>query len=993
MRIWMLRISLFAVLALAGCSSQDCAPGESRQCYSGPSGTDGVGACTHGFATCSADGEWSSCEGQRLPGDEICDGLDNNCNGEVDEGLRNACGGCATLEAEPLSPCNEGGERCSAWLCEGTERVRCHAAAEVMSKGCTNVDGCGGTYACNAGKVVCSAAAKNECGLCGGRSLDGKKGSSCTGPNGCPGVMVCNENGDALSCSEQRVNNCGKCGQPDVAKVGATCTVEARDLPSGTSAEDLEKVVGCQGHYVCNADGSGVTCETNLRRNDCNLCVAEGVGVIPEAQKPTQHCTSTDGCEGKYVCDSSGLKTVCSAPVRNQCGKCGGASLPDLGKPCLLLSASVPLGEPDYEVLSSCSDAGLSGVKGEPCCGTLRCDTELFDPPLSGTHDGGSLVCSVKVTSQKDKGKLRKPLFNNCGYCGAGDLVGSAPASGYKGSDDTGKLLGANCDYGNPMTNYPSGVVLCASEMVCPPTDTYTGLICQQIPANPCGYCGQNAYTGSAPKSPCSMSLTSEVTGASVSCGGAGTKMRALCDTSRLATSCTYDTNNNNTGSESPVRDSEDRAPWLNNCDECNEPDRVFPSGAPVDAKVGDTCIDPVYGCTGKYACEQTSTVSPTNPTQNVKQVVCKAEVNECDGCQPIEPTVAVGVPCQPAGCEGNISIYDCDPVTKMTSCQPVMRNQCGTCVTDGIELGHPLDEPCCVGYSSTPGQLAPADAAQCMARGGCSGSYQCMPGGLEMYCTASRNNCGQCNAPDVDGLKAICELPNGCLSENVCDSTGTSVVCKEVSKNGCGLCGGPDLSAALGISCGGGKSYSCTPDGASTYCPNNQATDLVISQFGVKSGTNGGFFVELYNPTNVSLTPNTYMIKLGTGPDITVSAGALAPRSYWLIGLVGTELVPLDQEVLGTVSSASGSIVLKRGATEIDNLVWGSAGANIGAPIDNPRMRKAFDSSSDEQMAPGGVHARYGNGYKSGVPGQDFVSPKNSTPRSSSSAPALTWP
>ena len=56
-----------------------------QSCYSGLPGTVGVGTCVAGIQTYS-DGEWGSCEGAILPEDEQlygCDGLDNVCNGVI----------------------------------------------------------------------------------------------------------------------------------------------------------------------------------------------------------------------------------------------------------------------------------------------------------------------------------------------------------------------------------------------------------------------------------------------------------------------------------------------------------------------------------------------------------------------------------------------------------------------------------------------------------------------------------------------------------------------------------------------------------------------------------------------------------------------------------------------------------------------------------------------------------------------------------------------
>jgi hypothetical protein len=64
----------------------ECKIGQERSCYSGPSGTEGVGVCKAGIQRCEG-GVWGKCEGQVLPTDEICDGQDNNCNGQTDEGF------------------------------------------------------------------------------------------------------------------------------------------------------------------------------------------------------------------------------------------------------------------------------------------------------------------------------------------------------------------------------------------------------------------------------------------------------------------------------------------------------------------------------------------------------------------------------------------------------------------------------------------------------------------------------------------------------------------------------------------------------------------------------------------------------------------------------------------------------------------------------------------------------------------------------------------
>ena len=58
-----------------------------RRCYDGPTGTAGVGPCSEGRQTC-IDGGYSACSAQVLPATEVCDGLDNDCDGTADDDTR-----------------------------------------------------------------------------------------------------------------------------------------------------------------------------------------------------------------------------------------------------------------------------------------------------------------------------------------------------------------------------------------------------------------------------------------------------------------------------------------------------------------------------------------------------------------------------------------------------------------------------------------------------------------------------------------------------------------------------------------------------------------------------------------------------------------------------------------------------------------------------------------------------------------------------------------
>ncbi len=147
-----------------------CIPGESEACFDGPVSARHTGQCQDGTIVCGGVGEFgtwgSNCVGAVLPATEVCNGVDDNCDGAVDEGCS-----CPTQgEVRPCGqaglplPCKQGQQTCS-----GGTWSQCVGQVEPQAEQCGNGidDNCNGQIDelcdCVPSAEICGDGKDNDC--------------------------------------------------------------------------------------------------------------------------------------------------------------------------------------------------------------------------------------------------------------------------------------------------------------------------------------------------------------------------------------------------------------------------------------------------------------------------------------------------------------------------------------------------------------------------------------------------------------------------------------------------------------------------------------------------------------------------------------------------------------------------------------------------------------------------------------------------------------
>jgi len=187
--------------------------GEVVSCYSGPTGSLGVGRCSSGVSACGAGGE-ARCEGEVLPALERCGaeaGVDEDCDGLVDEACDEDGDGVTVSEGD----CDDARGDVFPGAADGCDGVDQDCDLEVDEDLAACYEGPAGTLGVGVCATGVSACFDGLQGRCGGQAL--------------PSQETCGGGADE-DCDGRVDEGCGQvsCADLDLStplSVSATCLV------------------------------------------------------------------------------------------------------------------------------------------------------------------------------------------------------------------------------------------------------------------------------------------------------------------------------------------------------------------------------------------------------------------------------------------------------------------------------------------------------------------------------------------------------------------------------------------------------------------------------------------------------------------------------------------------------------------------------------------------------------------------------------------------
>ena len=784
------------VVSVEGKSAKQCArlpDGEAHiQCPCDANATEQKLATTCNAAVVTG----GSCPGTRACGSnglsactaspsatELCDGVDNDCNGLTDD---------VVCDDKNL---------CTDDLCVALDQTCAHTPNQLI---------CSDGNACSTGDVCTS-------GVCTGKTIDCDDQNPCTSDS-CDTKLGCQHENAAIPCDD-----------------GNACTL-------GDTCIDGSCVVGkkkdCNDQNACTADGcnsvSGACGHAPLTGNlctDANFCTegdtcTDGVcaGKVVDCDDKnactTDSCAPTSGCDHATfdgVCEDGNFCTVGDTCIDSVCISGSSKNCNDQNA-CTGDSCDVTTGNCVNKPLNGavCNDGNFCTLSDActdtVCSGTLvNCDDQ--NPCTSDSCDPKSGCTHTSIVGACEDGS----------FCTLNDVCVNdvcVPGSA-KNCDDNNACTADNCDAKTGSCIHNNLTSPCSDGNACTAGDTCAGGSCLGVTAN-CDDSNLCTDDSCDPKIGCLHAGNSKpcddsnacttgdvcVTFFSISgCAGNAINATVVCDDSNT---CTTDTCTPSTGCTWTPKSGaicDDYNPCTQD-DTCNA-NAVCVSGQNVCGCMSDgDCIQSGNLCTGALYCDKAA--APYYCKIDPKTVVkCDASQDgQCKStaCEPGSGKCVTSNLTDSKACDADSSVCTIADACQSGSCTPGTTLPCddsNPCTTDACD-----PKNACT-HSNNAGTCSDGNA--------CTVNDTCAGGGCISGAQKTCNDGSTCTTDSCDTVGGDCVFDPTFWNGKDCDADGS--VCTPGDKCAAGVCvAGAQLSCDDQNVC---TNDACDPKNGCTHSNN----------------------------------------------------------------------------------------------------------------------------------------------------------------------------